>query len=153
MLSRCSSPWLRLRLPHSIPRLHIPGSLGSRTTIHCKAQAWNSNRQLFISAPICHQNSHYRIPVPITTLRASAQSLTASMASQSHIRSHSGHGGHHHHAHDNTYLVSSNKSDAGVRITRIGLFVNLAMAIGKGIGGYVFHSQCKRCTAFLLGYA
>jgi divalent metal cation (Fe/Co/Zn/Cd) transporter len=38
-------------------------------------------------------------------------------------------------------LVSPNKQDAGVRITRIGLFVNLGMAIGKGIGGYVFHSQ------------
>ena len=28
-----------------------------------------------------------------------------------------------------------------MRITRIGLFVNLGMAVGKGIGGYVFHSQ------------
>ena len=52
-----------------------------------------------------------------------------------------GHAGHHHHAHDNTYLVSTNKKDAGVRITRIGLYVNLGMAIGKGIGGYVFNSQ------------
>jgi divalent metal cation (Fe/Co/Zn/Cd) transporter len=28
-----------------------------------------------------------------------------------------------------------------VRITRIGLYVNLGMAISKGVGGYVFHSQ------------
>jgi hypothetical protein len=69
------------------------------------------------------------------------------MASNTHLRAHSGHGGHHHHHHDNTYLVSNNKNDAGVRITRIGLFVNLAMAIGKGIGGYVFHSQCKHRNA------
>lgn len=55
-------------------------------------------------------------------------------------RSHSGHG-HHHHHHDNTYLVSKNKNDAGVRITRIGLYVNLGMAVSKGVGGYVFHSQ------------
>ena len=51
------------------------------------------------------------------------------------------HGGHHHHHHDNTYLTSTNKSDPGVRITRIGLYVNLGMAVGKGVGGYVFNSQ------------
>ncbi|KAH7109058.1 cation efflux family-domain-containing protein [Dendryphion nanum] len=58
-------------------------------------------------------------------------------------RGHShGHGhGHHHHSHDNTYLLSSNKKDAGVRITRIGLYVNLGMAVSKGVGGYVFNSQ------------
>ena len=57
-------------------------------------------------------------------------------------RSHVGHShGHHHHHHDNAYLTSANKNDAGVRITRIGLYVNLGMAIGKGIGGYVFNSQ------------
>jgi len=57
----------------------------------------------------------------------------------SHSNSH-GHGGHHHH-HDNTYLVSKNKTDAGVRITRIGLYVNLMMAVSKGIGGWYFNSQ------------
>ena len=55
-----------------------------------------------------------------------------------HKRGHS-HGGHHHH-HDNTYLTSKNKKDAGVRITRIGLYVNLGMAVAKGFGGYVFNS-------------
>lgn len=60
-----------------------------------------------------------------------------------------GHAGHSHsHTHDNAYLVSSNKSDAGVRITRIGLFVNLAMAIGKGFGGWVFNSQALIADAF-----
>ncbi|KAL5402435.1 hypothetical protein PMIN03_010669 [Paraphaeosphaeria minitans] len=61
-------------------------------------------------------------------------------ATQTQTRSHGGHS-HHHHHHDNTYLVSKNKNDAGVRITRIGLYVNLGMAVGKGVGGYVFHSQ------------
>ena len=60
-------------------------------------------------------------------------------------RSHS-HG--HSHKHDNAYLTSANKKDAGVRITRVGLFVNLGMAIGKGIGGYVFHSQALIADAF-----
>jgi len=67
------------------------------------------------------------------------------MASQS--RSHSG-GSHHHHSHDNVYLTSQNKNDAGVRITRIGLYSNLGMAIAKGVGGYVFNSQAMVADAW-----
>lgn len=60
---------------------------------------------------------------------------------RTHMGGHShSHGGHHHH-HDNTYLTSRNKSDPGVRITRIGLYVNLGMAIAKGAGGVIFNSQ------------
>lgn len=62
------------------------------------------------------------------------------MTSLTHSHGHAGHG-HHHHHHDNTFLLSKNKHDAGVRITRIGLYVNLGMAVGKGFGGYVFNSQ------------
>lgn len=61
--------------------------------------------------------------------------------SHSHARGHAGHSHGHAHSHDNTFLVSKNKNDAGVRITRIGLYVNLGMAVSKGIGGYAFHSQ------------
>jgi cation diffusion facilitator family transporter len=61
-------------------------------------------------------------------------------------RTHAGHS--HSHQHDNVYLTSTNKKDAGVRITRIGLFVNLGMAIGKGVGGYLFHSQALIADAF-----
>jgi hypothetical protein len=63
--------------------------------------------------------------------------IAAAMTSLTHSH---GHAGHHHH-HDNTFLLSKNKDDAGVRITRIGLYVNLGMAVGKGFGGYVFNSQ------------
>lgn len=35
-----------------------------------------------------------------------------------------------------------------MRITRIGLFVNLSMAIGKFIGGYIFHSQALVADAY-----
>lgn len=66
------------------------------------------------------------------------------MASLGQSRQHSGHShgpGGHHHQHDNTYLTSANKKDAGVRITRIGLYVNLVMAVGKGLGGWLFHSH------------
>ena len=65
-------------------------------------------------------------------------------------RSHGGHSHshHHHHHHDNAYLTSQNKNDAGVRITRIGLFSNLGMAIAKGVGGYAFNSQAMVADAW-----
>lgn len=58
------------------------------------------------------------------------------------------HGHSHHHHHDNTYLTSTNKNDAGVRITRIGLYSNLGMAIAKGVGGYAFNSQSMIADAW-----
>ena len=62
-------------------------------------------------------------------------------------RTHMGHSHSHAHGHDNTYLTSANKHDAGVRITRIGLYVNLGMAVSKGIGGYVFNSKALLADA------
>lgn len=75
-------------------------------------------------------------------------SLSPSMAAlaKTQTRSHSGHS--HHHHHDNTYLTSTNKNDAGVRITRIGLYSNLGMAIAKGVGGYAFNSQSMIADAW-----
>lgn len=70
------------------------------------------------------------------------------MTSLAHNRPHTGHSHGHSHAHDSTYLTSTNKKDAGVRITRIGLYVNLLMAICKGTAGYVFHSQALVADAF-----
>jgi hypothetical protein len=69
---------------------------------------------------------------------------TMAVTTTSQTRSHSGH----HHHHDNTYLTSSNKNDAGVRITRIGLYSNLGMAVAKGVGGYVFNSQAMIADAW-----
>ncbi|PSK57789.1 Metal tolerance protein C1 [Elsinoe australis] len=64
------------------------------------------------------------------------------------VRTHMGHShGHGHHHHDNTYLTSTNKNDPGVKITRVGLYVNLGMAIGKGVGGYAFNSQALTADA------
>ena len=71
----------------------------------------------------------------------------AAMGVDGHSRAHSGHS-HHHHHHDNTYLTSTNKHDAGVKVTRLGLYVNLGMAISKGIGGYFFNSQALVADAF-----
>nr|POE65732.1 mitochondrial metal transporter 2 [Quercus suber] len=71
--------------------------------------------------------------------------LLNSMAGWHRHMGHShGHGGH---SHDNTYLTSANKADAGVKITRAGLYVNLGMAIAKGTGGYVFNSQALTADA------
>jgi divalent metal cation (Fe/Co/Zn/Cd) transporter len=67
---------------------------------------------------------------------------------QQQTRGHAGHGHHHHHHHDNVYLTSQNKNDAGVRITRIGLYSNLAMAVVKGAGGYAFNSQSMVADAW-----
>lgn len=69
------------------------------------------------------------------------------MTSSTHTRHHGGHS-HHHHKHDNTYLISTNKKDAGVRITRIGLYVNFLMAVAKGVGGYYFNSQSLVADAY-----
>ncbi|KAK3332508.1 cation efflux family protein [Cercophora scortea] len=66
--------------------------------------------------------------------------------STTQTRSHAGHA--HSHHHDNVYLTSTNKKDAGVRITRIGLYSNLGMAIAKGAGGYAFNSQSMIADAW-----
>ncbi|KAK3505291.1 cation efflux family-domain-containing protein [Neurospora crassa] len=73
------------------------------------------------------------------------------MTTPTQSRGHAGHShglGHHHHHHDNVYLTSRNKADAGVRITRIGLYSNLGMAIAKGLGGYAFNSQSMVADAW-----
>lgn len=70
------------------------------------------------------------------------------MASATQTRSHGGGHHHHHHHHDNVYLTSQNKNDAGVRITRLGLYSNLGMAIAKGAGGYAFNSQSMIADAW-----
>lgn len=69
------------------------------------------------------------------------------MAAPAKTTTREAHSGHHHH-HDNSYLVSSNKNDAGVRITRIGLYSNLGMAVAKGVGGYAFNSQAMVADAW-----
>ncbi|GAB1320717.1 mitochondrial metal transporter [Madurella fahalii] len=74
------------------------------------------------------------------------------MGAGTQTRGHAGHSHHHHHHHhhhhDNVYLTSQNKNDAGVRITRIGLYSNLGMAIAKGAGGYAFNSQSMIADAW-----
>lgn len=68
------------------------------------------------------------------------------MTGKTQSRLHAGHS-HSHGGADNAYLLSSNKNDAGVRITRIGLYVNFGMAIGKGLGGWYFNSKALTADA------
>ncbi|KAJ5482517.1 Cation efflux protein [Penicillium sp. IBT 31633x] len=104
-----------------------------------------TQRRILTSTPFLKDASSFLFHSrPRSILRPATTSLVMTQA-RGHGHSH-GHG--HHHHHDNTYLTSTNKSDAGVRITRIGLVANLCMAIGKFIGGYVFHSQSLIADAY-----
>jgi hypothetical protein len=133
MLSIHSTSWLRISTRVSRTAA-LRGIHGSQLSSHNAASRspWNSN-------PF---QTHIPLRSSITPLHPSSSTLSVTIMGAP-SRQHSGPGGHHHHNHDNTYLVSKNKNDAGVRITRIGLYVNLVMAIAKGVGGYVFHSQCQ----------
>jgi hypothetical protein len=82
---------------------------------------------------------------PFRSLRSRRSLVPVIMTTQT--RSHAAGHSHHHH-HDNVYLTSSNKNDAGVRITRIGLYSNLGMAFGKFAGGYFFNSQSMIADAW-----
>lgn len=85
---------------------------------------------------------------PRTIARDTPCSPVMTSLTLTHSRQHAGHSHSHGHHHDNTYLTSTNKKDAGVRITRLGLYVNLLMAICKGTAGYVFNSQALVADAF-----
>ncbi|GAB7357744.1 hypothetical protein MBLNU459_g0399t1 [Dothideomycetes sp. NU459] len=81
-----------------------------------------------------------------TALPAAIATAAMPSPNTAQARGHAGHS-HSHHHHDNTYLTSANKNDPGVRITRVGLYVNLGMAIAKGAGGYAFNSQALTADA------
>ncbi|WQF75670.1 Putative cation efflux protein [Colletotrichum destructivum] len=87
--------------------------------------------------------------IPAAVIMSSTTTATTTANSVQSRRSHGGHSHHHHHhGHDNVYLTSANKNDAGVRITRIGLYSNLGMAFAKGAGGYAFGSQAMIADAW-----
>lgn len=68
--------------------------------------------------------------------------LIMAIDSKTNVRELMGHSHSHAHGHSHdTTLLTGNKNDAGVRITRIGLYVNIGMAVSKGLGGYMFNSK------------
>ncbi|KAI1268253.1 cation efflux family-domain-containing protein [Xylariaceae sp. FL1019] len=124
---------------------HHIRSAGLRT--HRLLHSHLQQRRVFQTSCLSPTSSPLTLPLPsslVDTRSLLVRSVPA-MASVTQTRSHSGH---HHHHHDNAYLTSSNKKDAGVRITRIGLYSNLGMAIAKFGGGYLFNSQAMIADAF-----
>lgn len=98
---------------------------------------------------VLHSHTTRARPSSLQLIALMSSSQTRSHGSHGHSHGQGGHHHHHHHHHhDNVYLTSRNKKDPGVRITRIGLLANLGMVVGKGFGGYVFHSQALVADAF-----
>lgn len=86
-------------------------------------------------------------PSYFNRLRSRSLPIMATLT-QTQTRAHTGHSHSHAHHHDTSYLTSTDKSDAGVRITRVGLYSNLGMAVAKGVGGYAFNSQAMVADAW-----
>lgn len=147
-------------LPWALPRylLYQRGSL-SRGSLQATSLRLPSRPQAPLSLNLLLLQSVF---TPSSTSRTTYHTITClyridpqkrprpppAMASLTQHRHHGGHSHAHGHSHDNTYLTSTNKADAGVRITRIGLYVNFLMAFGKGIGGYLLNSQALMADAF-----
>ena len=134
-----SSPLLRdvALQPHLRQSLITSAHRGTGQTavfVSCTGSTLRPVRSLRSPLQWSHIVHRFRLP---------AKMATDPQTTLGQVRTHMGHSHSHDHNHDNTYLTSTNKSDPGVRITRIGLYVNLGMAIAKGFGGYVFNSQAS----------
>lgn len=148
---RCASGWIAFKFtPLRTPYPHQPQTRVYQTS-HPPLSCSTTSSSLY-STPFSTSSSTRPSPTAPSALSATTPIhnrrqhrlrqnwLSVIMTTTTQTRAAGGHH-HHHHHHDNVYLTSQNKNDAGVRITRIGLYSNLGMAIAKFIGGYVFHSQ------------
>ncbi|UNI21439.1 mitochondrial metal transporter [Purpureocillium takamizusanense] len=140
----------------SVPSSAAPSTSTSTSTSSCGC-GHSSHLHLFH-----HHNLDASVAVAPSVLlhlapvRGRIRSLPGIMgAAQQQTRDHGDHGhghshghGHHHHHHDNSYLISANKNDSGVRITRIGLLSNLGMAVAKFVGGWAFNSKSMTADAW-----
>jgi hypothetical protein len=137
-----SSPLLRNGNPHtrSNNRLATPQRDTLQSAIFVSCTNSSCQRHPFLRSRLqwSHVINHIRKPAALSASNNMGQDSPVSLG---HARTHMGHSHSHGHQHDNTYLTSKNKNDPGVRITRIGLYVNLGMAIAKGAGGVIFNSQ------------
>ena len=132
-------------LVRSFPLLSLRGPFHSQRTRLSLSVIKLQNR-INYTLPAVKHDKHLVSPLSPHQENVVPPTLLTAMSSITQTRSHSGHS--HTHHHDNTYLTSANKKDAGVRVTRLGLYVNLGMAISKGIGGYYFNSQALVADAF-----
>ncbi|CUM65787.1 uncharacterized protein PRCAT00003435001 [Priceomyces carsonii] len=98
----------------------------------------------------------YRANKPLISLRMMSSEENEPKKGHSHHHSHSeeehhgifGHSHSHSHHQPNELLVSGSvRNNPAVRITWIGLLVNVAMAASKAVGGIYFHSQALLADA------
>ncbi|CAI4676876.1 CPA_1a_G0042600.mRNA.1.CDS.1 [Saccharomyces cerevisiae] len=107
------------------------------------AEAFNSHEHVHLRESETEQNDI----ISLGTIRdyKSSKCEQADKPSSLNLHSHThSHGHTHSHAAHNPLLVLSTeqiRKNAGVRITWVGLGVNVGIAIGKFFGGIVFHSQ------------
>ena len=89
-----------------------------------------------------HITHHYHYHTSYRTAMRIRVPLLFNAPSSPILPQHRTHSSHNHSSHDESIalLVSKDKSDPGVRITRIGLAVNLGLVVIKGAGGLVTHS-------------
>lgn len=101
-------------------------NVASRPTLNCSRIGPAMNRVFRTSAVKLHQHEHDHDHKP------SDHSHQHSLFSHSHTHS----------AQDNVLLQETGGlRNPAIRITWVGLLVNVGMAVGKGVGGVVFHSQ------------
>jgi len=144
----CSLPSLGLFLG-SVDRTYLEQQssirIGQQEQIRCSRTAAHSaciQRLSGRRTPLRNNWSHlvHRSRSPL--LSTSTTAMAGQPLNPAQARGHMGHShSHGHHHHDTQFLTSSDKNDPGVRITRIGLYVNLGMAIAKFAGGYAFNSK------------
>lgn len=138
-LTSCLRCETRLRLSCDT-RLHVGHNIGKQAAVFTSSSIplhyspISSNRHPKTTS----LSTQSRRPLAAIKMKTSKQ-VGSSVQQSPHMGHSHSHG--HHHNHDNTFLTSTNSKDPGVRITRIGLATNLGMAIAKGTGGVLFHSQ------------
>lgn len=136
----CQLPGLSLQT--TSPLLHLSRSTFVSTT--AKTLFKSQPSRIIVTSRPRHNWSllNHRLPTRPSSSPSPFAGTSSNTITMEQTRGHFGHSHHgHHHHHDTTFLTSTDKNDAGVRITRVGLFVNLGMAIAKGVGGYVFNSK------------
>lgn len=122
--------------PRSLTRLEVP------TTLRTPPKLVNT-----FSTLTClrneHKHSHSHDSKTSSGESATTNTHSHNHSSNEHTHSHSlfSHS-HSHSAADNIFLKErGGLRNPAIRITWIGLLTNLAMVVGKGVGGIVFHSQ------------
>ena len=106
------------------------------------AEAFNTHDHVHLRESETEQNDLISLGT-IRDYNSKREHVHESSSSNLHSHTHS-HGHTHSHATHNPLLVLSTeqiRKNAGVRITWVGLGVNVGIAIGKFFGGIVFHSQ------------